>query len=73
MITTDQRREISIEDVDTADVDEVEFAVGEVEDCAAAARAEVDIVLLSAEDGVVVVEVSGYYEDMGAFNRRWED
>jgi hypothetical protein len=69
MITTDQRRELRIEDVDTTDVDEIDFVVDGVEQCAARAVAEVNIVLLSAVDGVVVIEVSGYYEDMGAFNR----
>jgi hypothetical protein len=73
MITTDQRREISIENVDTTDVEEIDFVVDDVEQCAAQAQAEVNVVLLSAADGVVVIEVSGYYEDMGAFNRRWED
>ena len=73
MITTDRRRELRIEDVDTTDVDEVDFALDDVEQCAARAQAEVSVVLLSAEDGVVVIEVSGYYEDMRAFNWRWED
>lgn len=73
MISTDQRRELTIENVDTTDADDVAFAVDDVEQCAARACAAVNITLLSADDGVLVIEVSGYYEDMGAFNRAWED
>ena len=67
------RHVIEIEDVDTTDVEEVEYAVDCIEQCAAGAVADVDVVLISAEGGVVTVEVSGHYAETGAFMRRWED
>lgn len=71
-VSTDTRVEIEFSDIDTSDPEEIEFAVSEVEQCAAAARAEVNISMLSIEDGFVVFEISGYFAEVGAFMRRWD-
>jgi len=71
-VKEDIRIEIEIRDVDTTDVEEIEFAVSTVEECAASARAEINMDMLSAEDGTVVMEITGYFAEVGAFMRRWE-
>jgi hypothetical protein len=71
-VSEDIRIEIEVPDVDTDDTDEIEFAVSTVEECAAAARAEVNMDMLSAEDGAVVIEITGYFAEVSAFMRRWE-
>lgn len=72
MANTDLRYVIDIQDVDTDDLEEVEFYMDNVEQCANSAGAEVSISLLIADLGIMFVEISGYFEDVGAFQRRWE-
>lgn len=71
-VKEDIRVEIEVRDVDTNDADEIEFAVDTVEQCAASAVASVNIDMLSAENGTVIFEVTGYFAEIGAFMRRWE-
>ena len=73
MITEDLTHEIVIEDVDTNDADDIACVLEEARDAASTARADVDIEILRAEDGIVVLEVSGHFDDMGPFLRAWED
>lgn len=71
MNTDYQRRELLI-DVDTTDVEEIEYAVSDVRECASSAVADVSVEVLAIADGEITVEISGFYEDVAAFMRRWE-
>lgn len=73
MTATCLTHEISVHGIDTDDADEVESVVDSIGECAASADAFVDVAVISAESGTVIMEVSGHYLDLGAFMRRWED